>query len=231
MSSIGSLAGIAALIGEPARTAMLVSLIDGRALTATELAEAAGVAPATASGHLGRLLEAGLLALERQGRHRYFRLSSPAVAATLEGLMALDATLRSHVPRKTIVTGPKDHALRRARLCYDHLAGEVAVAIADRMVARGQLDLRGDGAAVTGTGLEFLGSLGIELAPARTGTAFCRPCLDWSERRPHIAGAVGAALYRRFAENAWLRRSSEGRAVTITVAGRAAIERHFGLRT
>ena len=196
MTNIASLAQVAALIGEPARTAMLVTLMDGRALTAGELGRAAGVAGPTASGHLGRLLDAGLLALERQGRHRYYRLATPAVAATLEGMMALSGELQTAAARaRPVATGPRDRALRRARLCYDHLAGEVAVAIADGMTARGQLDLAEEGAALTDDGLAFLSSLGVDLAgcpprPARLGT-FCRPCLDWSERRPHIGGLVG----------------------------------------
>ncbi|QAY77853.1 helix-turn-helix transcriptional regulator [Sphingosinicella sp. BN140058] len=229
MSSIGSLAQIASLIGEPARTAILVSLMDGRALTAGELAEAAGVTAATASGHLGRLLEGGLLALERQGRHRYYRLASPAVAATLEGMMALDTALRNEAPSKRIATGPKDRALRRARRCYDHLAGEVAVAIADAMAERGQLDLSGDGAALTEAGRTFLGTLDIAVGARRGGATFCRPCLDWSERRPHIAGAVGAALYRGFVDKGWMRQAADSRAVAIMPPGRLALERHFGI--
>lgn len=237
MSSISSLAGTAALIGEPARTAMLVALMDGRALTAGELAEAAGVSAPTASGHLARLLEAGMLALEPQGRHRYYRLASPAVASMLEGMMAVGAVLEgaATTSRKRIVTGPRDRALRHARLCYDHLAGEVAVAMADRMIARGDLDFSQDGAALTEQGLVFLASLGIDLAPdnsrLRSGRpVFCRPCLDWSERRPHIAGKVGATLYEAFAGWGWMRRNAASRAVSITPAGAVGLERHFGVR-
>jgi DNA-binding transcriptional ArsR family regulator len=150
MTSIASLASVAALIGEPARTAMLVTLMDGRALTAGELGGAAGVTPPTASGHLGRMLEAGLLTLERQGRHRYYRLASPTFATTLEGMISLTGELDAAAARpKPITTGPRDRALRRARVCYDHLAGEVAVAIADSMAARNQLDFAQDGGAVT----------------------------------------------------------------------------------
>ena len=237
MSSISSLAGTAALIGEPARTAMLVALMDGRALTAGELAGAAGVSAPTASGHLARLLDAGMLALERQGRHRYYRLANAAVATMLEGMMALGEILDGSAakPRTPIVTGPRDKALRRARLCYDHLAGEVAVAMADSMIARGHLDFGEDGAAVTQQGQAFLVSLGIDLAAnddrLRSGrSVFCRPCLDWSERRPHIAGVVGTALYRGFAQRGWMRRVEGSRAVLITPSGTAGLERHFGLR-
>lgn len=233
MSSIASLARVASLIGEPARTAMLVTLMDGRALTAGELGDAAGVAAPTASGHLGRLLDAGLLALERQGRHRYYRLASPAVAATLEGMMSLSGALQDAAARaRPVSTGPRDQALRRARLCYDHLAGEIAVAIADSMIARGQLDLGEDGAALTEAGMIFLATIGVDLAACarkpRHG-AFCRACLDWSERRPHIGGLVGRNIYSAFLGNGWLRRPNTSRAVSVTPNGLTQLNRHFGL--
>ena len=229
MTNVASLAAIAALIGDPARAAMLMTLMDGRALTAGELAAAAGVSPPTASGHLGRMLDAGLLALDRQGRHRYYRLASPAVATMIEGMMAMAGQL--DFTRKPIRTGPRDPALRRARLCYDHLAGELAVAIADSMIARGHLDLSPDGGALTEPGLEFLTALGIdvEARPRGGAAAFCRPCLDWSERRPHIAGVVGRRLYAGFVEKGWLRQPATGRAIPMTPPGLAAVERHFGV--
>lgn len=227
MTTVASLAGIATLIGEPTRTAMLVALMDGRALTAGELARAAGVAPPTASGHLAQLHGAGLLALEVQGRHRYYRLAGPAVAATLEQMMALSGALAA--PVRPIATGPRDRALRRARLCYDHLAGEIAVGIADSMVARGFVEFGPDGGAVSGEGRSFLAALGVEAGAARDGARFCRPCLDWSERRAHIAGRIGRALYTGFVAQGWVRAPKTGRAVEITVAGARAFERHFGI--
>jgi DNA-binding transcriptional ArsR family regulator len=232
MTTIASLASVAALIGDPTRTAMLMTLIDGRALTAGELAEAAGVAAPTASGHLGRLREAGLLAMERQGRHRYYRLASAEVATMLEGMMSLAGALDGAVHPRPVRIGPRDQALRRARLCYDHLAGEVAVAIADAMAARGQLDFAQDGGALTEGGIALLTTLGVgSIVPPRGGrAAFCRPCLDWSERRPHIGGTVGRALYAAFERNCWLRRAATGRAVRITPLGAAELHRHFGLR-
>jgi DNA-binding transcriptional ArsR family regulator len=232
MSGISSLAETASLIGEPARTAMLVALMDGRALTAGELARAAGVAAPTASGHLARLLEAGMLELDRQGRHRYYRIASPVIAAVIESLMGLASTLEDGraVPRRPIVTGPRDKALRYARTCYNHLAGEVAVRIADALVERGYIRLAADGAAVTDEGAKFLMSLGIVGGEGSGGPRFCRACLDWSERRHHIAGAVGIGLYQTFLGNDWIRRIDGGRAVAISPGGVIALEKHFGLR-
>ena len=224
MLSITGLAEIAALVGDPSRAAMLMALMDGRALTAGELARAAGVTAQTASGHLARMLEAELLALEAQGRHRYYRIASPAIAGMLEAMMVAAAP-------PPIRTGPRDAAMRRARICYDHLAGEISVAIADAMIARGQIDLGTDGAALTDAGRALLGEIGVELPPCSEGkgAVFCRPCLDWSERRHHIAGAVGAALYRTLLARNWIRRSADTRTVTGTPPGIQALRRHFGV--
>lgn len=227
MVTVTALARTAALLGDPARAGMLTVLMDGRALTASELARAAGVTPQTASGHLAQLTEAGLLAVARQGRHRYHRLASPAVARMLEGVMAVAAgpdPVRP-APRR----GPRDAALREARTCYDHLAGRLAVAMADALVARGAVELGADGGAVTPAGEAFLGGLGVDLAAASSGRrVFCRPCLDWSERRPHIAGALGAALLATCLESGWLRRNPGSRAVAVTPDGRLALRRTFG---
>ena len=233
MTNVASLAGTAALIGDPARAAMLVTLMDGRALTAGELAGAAGVMPSTASGHLGRMLEAGLLALERQGRHRYYRIASAPVAGLIESLMSVTDELCAAASRcKPVSTGPRDRALRRARLCYDHLAGEVAVAIAASMMSREQLNFDQDGGIVTEGGMSLLASLGVGLdhgaLPSRQAM-FCRPCLDWSERRPHIAGLVGRALYAALLREGWVSAPTHGRAVTITWLGQQNLERHFGM--
>lgn len=240
MPSTSVFAGTAALVGDPARANMLIALMDGRALTATELAGTAGITPQTASGHLALLTQAGLLAMERQGRHRYHRLASPVIAQMLESIMSVAAghgdmgEPRRRVP---IVTGPREQALRRARTCYDHLAGQLAVAMADRMVERGQIELAADGGALTATGVSFLRGLGVDLdaAAARAtrrggGRMFCRPCLDWSERRAHIAGAVGAALCRRCFAQGWVRRVDGTRAVTVTRAGQMALGKAFDLR-
>ncbi|WP_159351150.1 ArsR/SmtB family transcription factor [Roseomonas harenae] len=232
MVSTAALAETAAALGDPTRLNILAALMDGRALTAGELAGIAGVAPTTASGHLGRLLEAGLLAMERQGRHRYHRLASPEVARVLEGLMALSAARSRAQPRLTRI-GPRDTAMREARTCYDHLAGRLAVGMTDAMVSRGHLDLSPDGGALTEAGAGFLEHLGIALPAASAGRgrtrSFCRPCLDWSERRPHLAGALGAALCRRCLDLGWMRRVAGSRALTVTPTGWRGLRDAFGL--
>jgi len=234
VTTANSLAKIGALIGDPGRATMLVTLMDGRALTAGELARAAGIAPPTASGHLTRMLEAGLLALERQGRHRYYRLANNSIAGLIEQLMVVSGELTAAAAqRKPIVTGPRDRALRHARLCYDHLAGEIAVGIAHNMATRGLIEFADDGGAVTGAGMELFAALHVDVASRSPdqprGATFCRPCLDWSERRPHIAGVVGKALYTAFLRTDWLRAPASGRVVQVTPVGLQAFERHFGV--
>ena len=235
MLSINAIAETATLIGDPSRANMLAALMDGRALTARELAHLAGIAPQTASGHLARLTDAGLLAMERQGRHRYHRLASATVAGLLESIMSVAAKLGTGNSSAALVTGPRDKALRRVRTCYDHLAGAVAVAMADRMMERGHVEFSADGGALTGRGTQFLHDLGVDLSLAKVGTEqtsgsiFCRPCLDWSERRPHIAGIVGTALARACFAKGWMRRTESSRAVAITPAGRIVLGKAFGI--
>ncbi len=237
MVSTTALAETAALVGDPARANMLAALMDGRALTASELARAASVAPQTASGHLARLTAAGLLAVEQQGRHRYHRLASPGVARMLEGIMAVaEVGPAADRVRRPVVVGPRDLAMRAARTCYDHLAGRLAVAMADAMVEQGHIELSADGGAVTPDGAAFLRSLGVNLHAAEGRAAkrggskvFCRPCLDWSERRPHVAGAVGAALCECCFTLGWVRRIEGTRAVTVTPKGQRGIKQSFGV--
>jgi DNA-binding transcriptional ArsR family regulator len=241
MLSTSAFAETAALVGDPARANMLTALMDGRALTAAELAQTAGITPQTASGHLAQLTEAGLLSMERQGRHRYHRLASPAIAHMLESIMSVAADLggsESARHKARIVVGPRDKALRQARTCYDHLAGQIAVAMTDRMVERGQIDLSPDGGVLTDDGAAFLRRLGVDLDTATVwasrrggGRMFCRPCLDWSERRSHIAGAVGAALCVNCFAQGWIRRMDGTRAVAVTPAGQLALSRAFDLRS
>lgn len=227
--SITLLATTGSLIGDPTRANIMMSLMDGRALTAGELAGGAGVTPQTASAHLAALVDGGLLAVTRQGRHRYHRLASEAVAGMLESILAVGGAAR----QPPIRTGPRDAALRHARVCYDHLAGSVAVRLADSLAADGHIVMDHDGAVLTPSGSELLARLGAltasQLAPnEKEPQRFCRPCLDWSERRPHIAGSVGAALLGHFTANDWVRRS-KGRAMTVTPKGSAGLQRHFGV--
>jgi len=217
------IARVAALIGDPARANMLTALTDGRALTASELGHAAGVAPPTASGHLAQLVAGGLVTVEKQGRHRYHRLADADVAQTIEGLMGLAE--RTGAPR--IRTGPREPALRRARICYDHLAGERGVALLAG--ARGAGFLAGEGdMAVTDAGRHAFARFGVDLAAlARGRRPLCRRCLDWSERQSHLGGALGAAVLARLLDQGWARREA-GRVLTITPAGLHAL-RAIGL--
>ncbi len=223
MSSESRLAATAALVGDPARAAILNALMNGRALTAGELARVARVTPQTASEHLAKLTAAGMLAVAKQGRHRYHRLASPQIAAMLEGILAV-----APAEPRSVLVGPTDRAMRRARTCYDHFAGEIAVQITDRLVARDYLELAADGAVLTSRGVGFLTELGLEL-PRATPHRFCRPCLDWSERRPHVAGVVGGALCTMYFERKWMRRVPDSRAVTITPLGMRELHRYFGV--
>jgi len=197
-------------------------LMNGRALTARELAESGGIAPPTASGHLARLVESGLLDVRRQGRHRYYRLSGPDVAETLEALMGL-AQRTGAVP---VRTGPRDAALRESRLCYDHLAGERGVALLESLQRRNMVD-EGDALQLNGDGRAFLAGLGIRVDElARGRRPLSRACLDWSERRSHLGGALGAALLEMMIARSWLRRG-EGRVLRFSPAGIRSFEEAF----
>jgi DNA-binding transcriptional ArsR family regulator len=221
MPATPPIAEIAALIANPGRANMLAALLDGRALTAGDLAFAAHVSPQTASGYLARMTAARLLVLERRGRHAWYRLASPLVGRMIEGMMAVAA--EAPAGRRP---WRGEEALRAARTCYDHLAGRLGVAIAQSMTARRRILLSDDGGAVTAAGAEFLGAFGVDLAGPRR-RAFCRPCLDWSERRPHLAGHVGAALASRCFELGWVARLPDTRALAITAEGRRGFAERF----
>ena len=225
MIADANLAEVASLLGDPARANMLAALLDGRALTAGELAYAGHVSPQTASAHLAKLAAAGLLSGLRQGRHRYFRLASPRVARMIESMMAVAAL---DAPPRRRPSSARDEALRFARTCYDHLAGKLGVAIADALVAHGRVVLDDDGGEVTPAGLALLAEIGAECVPSGR-RAFCRPCLDWTERRPHLAGAVGAALAERCFALGWIERLRDSRAVRVTPKGRSGLRAAFGV--
>ena len=228
MASNAMFAEIAALAGDPARAGMLHALMDGRALTASELARVAGITPQTASGHLTRMIAADLLSVEKQGRHRYHRLASPAVAQMMESIMRV----ASRSEPKRLATGPRDAGLRAARTCYDHLAGRLGVALADALVASGHAELASDAGMLTPRGTRFLARLGVDIDALGQSSrrVLCRPCLDWSERRPHLAGAVGAALCTHSFSKNWIRRVEGTRAVAVTPKGQRVFREDFGMR-
>jgi len=226
MTNGPSIAEIAALVGDPARANMLSALMDGRALSAGELAYVAHVTPQTASAHLAKLVETRLLADERRGRNRYFRLGGPEVARMLEDIMAV-AVAR---PPRYRPAWMRDEALRSARTCYDHLAGRLGVALAGSLAVRGHVLLDDDDGEVTEDGARFLAGLGLDLAGAAgKRRRFCRPCLDWSERRLHLGGAVGAALAQRCFALGWIQRIKDSRAVAITPSGCDGFLANFGV--
>ena len=232
MVHIVGFAEIGALVGDPARANMLEALMDRRALTAKELASRAGISPQTASGHLSKMVIAGLITMEQHGRHHYHSLASAEIARMLEGMQQVASTQNIKYTGRTIRTGPRDAAMRVARGCYDHMAGHLAVGITDAMLGRGQIEFEGDGGSVTDTGKAFLEKFGIDIvATAQTRRVFCRPCLDWSERRYHLAGAVGAALLHQTLELKWVRRQDDTRALTITRAGQEGFRKTFGIES
>ncbi|MBV9530277.1 MAG: winged helix-turn-helix transcriptional regulator [Bradyrhizobium sp.] len=195
------IAMVASLVGDPARANMLTALLSGRALTASELAQEAGITPQTASSHLAKLEAGGLIEPEKQGRHRYYRLTDPDVAGVLEGL----AGLAARTGHMRVRTGPKDPALRRARICYDHLAGDLGVRMLESMKAQRLVRQKKNDIELTSEGGRFLES-NLQISPnmlLHPRRPVCKACLDWSERRHHLAGTLGAALMTRFAELKW----------------------------
>jgi DNA-binding transcriptional ArsR family regulator len=222
-----SLARLASLLADATRAGMCLALLDGRAWTAGELAKLAGVAPSTASVHLTQLVAGGLLTEEHQGRHRYVRIASPAVAEMIEdlaGRAAPGATAARSLRAVSAAT-----AMARGRICYDHLAGRLGVRLLDAMAARGLLEV-GNGVAVTAEGLRWLGGLGIDVGSLRASRRLlARDCMDRTERRPHLAGAAGAGLCGHFFEAGWIERIGRHRAVRVTDAGHVALEDLLGI--
>jgi DNA-binding transcriptional ArsR family regulator len=220
------LSTIASVIGDRARATMLAALMGGRALTATELANAAAVSKPTASAHLTKLADARLVAMERQGRHRYFRLADPQVAAAIEHLIGL----ADRAGASRLQTGPSDLAMRKARVCYDHLAGDLGVLVYDSLRHQGFLRTGADRPVLTDPGAAFCQTLGIDVAAlARARRPLCLDCLDWSVRRHHLAGALGAALLTRFIALGWARPQRGSRVMLFSAPGELALRRRFVL--
>lgn len=215
---------IGALIGDPARANILVALMDGRALTATELAEIASVTAQTASTHLSKLEAGGLIRPQKQGRHKYFSLAGPTVGQLIESL-SIFAADRGHLRHRP---GPKDAAMRKARVCYDHLAGDLGVRMFDSLVGRRFLALDAGRIELAAGGERFVEDLGIDLPQLRAARRpLCRCCLDWSERRDHLAGSLGAAFLDTMLARGWARRDGKSRAVHFTPPGETAFGRLF----
>src|SRR5215471_10758519 len=219
-----SIVRIAALVGDHARAEILTALMGGEALTATELAEVAGVTKQTVSTHLAKLLDAQLLAVESQGRHRYFRLADDDVAHLLESLMGV--AYRTGAVR--VRSSPREPALRKARACYDHLAGELGVLVFDGAIKKQLLTFSGDSLEVTKRGRQFFENFGIDVDELEhERRPLCRACLDWSVRRHHLAGTLGAAVLTRCIDLRWARRERTSRTVSFSARGEAALRERF----
>lgn len=231
--NVNQISKIATLVGEPARTSMLCALLSGQALTATELAHSASITPQTASKHLAALVEAGLLSVYKQGRHRYHQLASPNVATVLESIIRL--SVDQPLPVKPVVTGPRDAAMRKARTCYDHFAGRLGVAITDGMITMKMIRFEDEAGTITKAGQLHLDKYGIQVIdPASKRVSkrpICRPCMDWSERRPHIAGRVGAAICSHFLDNKLARRVTGSRTIIVTESGNKALREIFNVQS
>src|SRR3974377_1742803 len=223
MVAAANLVEVAALVGDTARATMLNALLGGQSLTATELAYCANVSRATASGHLSRLVAARLLTVTRNRRFSYYRIASPLVATMLESIKVVAAI---EVPPRRQPRSASDDALRFARSCYDHLAGQVGVAVTDALVAMGHIVLTDEGGEATYSGGRFFSAFGVDLRP-RTRRIFCQPCLDWSERRHHLKGLVGARILDRLLELGWLTWLSGRRALPLTSPGAGGLSEIF----
>jgi DNA-binding transcriptional ArsR family regulator len=227
MVAAANLVEVAALVGDTARATMLAALMGGQSLTATELAFLSRISRSTASEHLTRLVNARLLSVTRKRRFSYYRIASPLVADMLESIKLVAAI---ELPPRHRPHSAQDDALRFARTCYDHLAGTIGVAVADALVARGHIVLTDEAGEVTPAGERFLCSFGVDLTPpAHSRRVFCRPCLDWSERRYHLRGMVGTKILGRCLELAWFKPERDNRALRLTPAGRTGLAEFFGI--
>ena len=215
------MASIGTLIGDPSRALMMSALMDGRARTATELADAAGITRQTASSHLGKLVDAGLLELCKQGRHRYFRVGREEVATALETLMVIQAPAAPEPLKLSEV--------ELARTCYDHLAGRLSVRLFETLCDQGLLAVGPQGVQLSDRGREFFAGLGIAFDPHQRRPV-ARLCMDWSERRYHLAGSLGAALLKYFSDHEWMKPRAGSRAVRLTKKGHRGLEEVFGVR-
>jgi DNA-binding transcriptional ArsR family regulator len=221
-----SIAPLGALIAVPARANMLSALFDGKSLTASELAYSARVTPQTASSHLAKLVDAKLLVVERHGRFRYYKLAGPDVADALEPLTHISP----HRPVPVRGRSVDVKQLRDARFCYDHIAGHLGVLLADAMLQKGLLAISNRDFELTQVGISFCESFGMELEKVRSQRrVFARQCLDWSERRPHLAGSLGAEFAKIFVTQGWIIQAKKSRSITVTKVGRDGFKKAFGI--
>jgi len=228
MVAAANMVEVAALVGDTARATMLAALMGGQALTSSELASLARISRPTASEHLTKMVRARLVTVTQKRRNRYYRIASPMVARMLESIKAVAAL---ETPARYQPRSARDNAMRFARTCYDHLAGQLGVGVADALSARRFVILSEDGGALTPAGLRFLTTFGAELHSKSAGRRiFCRACLDWSERRYHIAGLVGAEIWRRTLELGWVTQRQGERAVHVTAAGQRGFRDTIGVK-
>ena len=223
MSSAFEIVSVASLIGEPTRASMLMALMGGKSLTAIELAMEADITPQTASSHLSKLQAADLISVRKQGRHKYFCLKDRSVAELLEKLSIISTR-----PGKRVSTGPKNPELAKARVCYDHMAGDIGVALFDGLLEKRLIKLQDESVALLPAGKFFFKNIGIELYPAKkTRRPMCRACLDWSVRRYHLAGFLGARILDFVLMKKWASKDPDSRALRFTARGQKAFEKTF----
>ena len=228
MPSTPDISHVAGLLADPSRATILISLLDGRPQTATELANHAKITPQTASAHLSKLVSGNLISKEVQGRYRYFQLTDPNVASAIESLI----TISGPSDIRSLRDSNEDQALRKARTCYDHLAGKLGTSLAHSLESQGYIVEYDDNYTLTDSGRQFLTQFGIDVTKAeRRRRKFIHSCMDWSERKPHIGGALGAALLDRVTELGWIEKGTTHRTIRVTAAGEQGFCDHFGMQS
>ncbi|MCJ8339683.1 MAG: winged helix-turn-helix domain-containing protein [Pseudomonadales bacterium] len=221
------IAVVAGLIGETTRARMLTALMGGKALTATELAVEADITAQTASSHLNKLVTGQLLVVRKQGRHKYFQLKGPQIAALLEALLNISNDIASAQP--PVATGPADPRLRTARVCYDHLAGGLSVKLYDSLLAKNFIAEECERVELTARGQDFFAGIGASIAPGKSKRALCKSCLDWSERRSHLAGIAGQWVLNDLFKQGWARKDLDSRAVQFTQQGLRLFRKKYAI--
>lgn len=221
-----NIAQIASLIGDPARSRMLIALMGGKALTATELSLDAEITPQTASSHLSKLVNNGLLAVQKQGRHKYFQLNGKDVAEILEALL----NISSRIEHSNIFTGPRDPELRKARVCYDHLAGELGVLLYEALMKNNYINTVNNSLEMTANGIAFFHRIGVNFDELQKGKRpLCKSCLDWSERNHHLAGLIGKWILIDLLKKNWAQKNLDSRVIRFTKTGLKYFNKQYGI--